>query len=109
MRLELDRSLVLERGVFAVSVVVAVDVIEEFGAGIGGVLEDAALEHFELEGADEGLRPGVIVRIGASRHALAQPGRRQGQSKRSAAVLAAAVAMEDGAAHWTRLQSPVSY
>ena len=75
-------------------VVVALDEIEDFGPRVGGVFEDAALEHLELEGADEGLGPRIIVGIGARGHALAQAGGRQGLAKGGAGVLAAAVAME---------------
>jgi len=49
--------------VFAVGVVVAFDVIEDFGLGIAGVLEASVLKHFELEGPNEGLGPGVVVGI----------------------------------------------
>jgi hypothetical protein len=104
MRFELAGGLVLERGVFAVSVVVAVDIIEEFGPGVSGVLEDAALKHFVFESTDEGFRPGIVVGIGPSRHALEQPGCRQGEPKESAAVLASAITVEDSAAGWTRLE-----
>src|SRR5215207_11432255 len=96
MRLELDWRLVVEGGVLAVGVVVAVDEVEDFRAGVGSVLEDAALEHLELEGADEGLGPGIVVGIGARGHALAQAGGGQGLAKGGAGVLAAAIAMEDG-------------
>src|SRR3954454_16661171 len=95
MRLEFDRGLVAEGGVLAVSVVVPVDEVENFGPGIGGVLKDGALEHLELEGADEGLGPRIVVRIGARGHALAQAGGGQELAKGGAGVLAAAVAMED--------------
>src|SRR6476660_6026887 len=93
-------GLVPERGVFAVGIVVAIDVVEDFGVGIGGILKDAALEHLSLEGADEGLRPGVLVGVGTARHALAQTGGGESLAEASAAVLAAAVAMEDRLVDW---------
>ena len=60
----MERGLITEGGVFAVGVVVALDVLEDFGLSVGGGLEAAALEHFVFEGADEGFGPGVVVGIG---------------------------------------------
>ena len=95
--LELARGFVSDGRVFAVGVVVTFDVFEDFGAGVAGVLEASVLKHFELEGADEGLGPGVVVGVGPGGHALAQAGFGQGFAEGGAPVLAAAVAVEDGA------------
>ena len=54
---ELVRGFVADRRVFAVGVVVTLDVFKDFGASVGGVLEAAALEHFVFEGSDEGFGP----------------------------------------------------
>src|SRR3954468_9175487 len=98
MGFELVGSLVLEGGVLAVGVVVAVDEIEDFDVGVGAVLENPALEHFELESADEGFRPSVVIGVRTSRHALAQASGGQHLAKGRAAVLAAPITMEDRAA-----------
>jgi len=34
---------------------------------------DSALKYFLFKGSDKGLRPGIILGIGASTHALARP------------------------------------
>ena len=86
----------------AVGVVVAFDVVEDFQAGIISVFKAAALEHLALEGADEGLGPGVVVGVGARRHALAHAGTRQRLTEAGTAVLAAAVTVEDRVLGWTR-------
>src|SRR5215208_4590452 len=104
MSFELSRSSIPDRGVFAVGVVVTVDVFEDLGAGVAGVFEASALEHFMFEDANEGFGPGVFVGIGASGHALAEAGVGQGFAKGGAAVLAAAVAVEDGAAWGSSLE-----
>jgi hypothetical protein len=57
-----------------------------------------------FEGADEGFGPGVIVRVGACRHALTQAGLGQSLTEEPTAVLAAAIAVEDGAASGACLQ-----
>ncbi len=85
-------------------VVVSFDVFEDFGAGVAGVLKASALKHFVLEGADEGLGPGVVAAVGACGHALAQAGLGQSLAEGSAPVLAAAVAMEDGAVYGASLE-----
>jgi hypothetical protein len=76
-------------------VVVGIDVIEDFSASVVGVDETAALEHFGFECSDERLRPGVVIGIGASRHALAYSGMVEDLAIGSAAILAATVAVED--------------
>ena len=59
--LELGWGVVPDGRVFAVGIVVAFDVLEDFGASVAGVLKAAVLKHFELEGADEGFGPGVVM------------------------------------------------
>ena len=97
MGLESGGGLVSEGGVFAVGVVVGFDVGEDLDVGIGVGDESAVLEHLGLEGAHEGLGPGVVIGIGTRGHALAHPGRAQEISVSAAAVLAATVAVEDQA------------
>ena len=80
---------------FALMIVVAFDVFEEFQPSIRGIFKTAALKHLALEGAHEGFRPGVIIRIGPCGHALAQTSTFQHGAEGTAAILAAAVAMED--------------
>ena len=105
--LELGRGLVVEGGVFAVEVVVGFDVGEEFGAGVPGIDEAAAVEHFGLQRPHEGFGPGVVVRVGTGGHALADAALAQDFTEGGAAVLAATVAVEDwllsGAARTDRL------
>ena len=48
--LELGGGPVGESGVFAVIVVVGIDVVENLGTRVGFVEEAAALEHFAFEG-----------------------------------------------------------
>jgi len=93
---ELVWSFVSDRRVFAVGIVVAFDVFEDFGAGVSGVLEATILKHLALDGSDAGLRPSVVVGIGACGHALAQPRLGQSLAEGRAAILAAAVTVEDG-------------
>ncbi len=88
--------LVTEGRVFAVGVVVAFDVIEDFCPRVRGVLEASVLEHFEFERSDEGFGPGAIVRVGPGGHALPEASRAQGLAERGAAVLAATITMKDG-------------
>ena len=97
MGLESGGGLVSEGGVFSVGVVVGFDVGEDFYAGIGVIDEGAVLEHFGFQGAHEGLGPCVVIGIGTRGHALAHPGVAQEFSVSGAAVLAAAVAVEDKA------------
>jgi len=101
---ELVGGFVSDRRVFAVGVVVTLDVFEDFDASVVGVLEAATLEHLVLEGADEGFGPSVVVGIGAGGHALAQAGLGQGLAKGSAPILAAAVAVEDSLLDGSGLQ-----
>ena len=94
-----------ECGVFELIIVVAFDVFEEFQPSIRGIFKTASLKQLALEGAHEGFRPGVIIRIGPCEHALAQTGTFQHGSECTATVLAATVAMEDGSPRcWPRLQ-----
>ena len=97
MGLENDGGLKSDGGVFSVGVVVGFDVGEEFDPGIAMSAERALLEHFGFEGADEGLGPGVVIRIGARGHALAHPALAQEIPVSGAAILAAAVTVEDKA------------
>ena len=102
---ELVGGEVSESGMFALMIVVAFDVFEEFQPSIRGIFKTAALKHLALEGAHEGFRPGVIIRIGPCGHALAQTGTFQHGAEGTAAILAAAVAMEDASPRcWPRLQ-----
>jgi hypothetical protein len=102
---ELVGGEVSEGVVFALMIVVAFDVFEEFQPSIRGIFKTASLKHLALEGAHEGFRLGVIIRIGPCGHALAQTGTFQNRSEGTAAILAAAVAMEDGSPRcWPRLQ-----
>ena len=93
--LEAAGGSVLEGGVKALGVVVAVDEGEDFTAGIGSVDEAAVLQHLCFERAHERLGPGVVIGIGSSGHALAHPREPQDVAEGSAAVLAASVAVED--------------
>lgn len=52
-------------------VVAGVDEGKDLGGGVGRVDELGALEHLGLEGAQERLGPGVVMRIGSGGHALA--------------------------------------
>ena len=81
---------------FSVGIVIGLDVIEEFGFGVGEGLEASILEHLVFEGADEGFGPCVVIRVGACGHALAKAGACQGRAEGSAGVLASPVAVEDG-------------
>ena len=53
MGFALVRGLVSEGGMFAVGVIVALNVVEDCGAGVAGVLEASALEYCVFAGADE--------------------------------------------------------
>lgn len=79
----------------AVRIVVAVDVIEEFGLRVLQVEERAALEHFAFEGGDERFGPGIIVGVSPGRHALAKTGPLEGGAEGGAGILAATIAVED--------------
>ena len=82
-------------------VVVGINVGEEFGSGVVGIDEAAALEHFVFEGSDEGLGPGIVIGIGPRRHALDRSGLFQQRPERPAAILAAAVAVKNESAPWS--------
>jgi hypothetical protein len=47
------------------SIVVVVDVREDFSVSISGVNEASVLKHFDFEGAHKGLCPGVVLEGGA--------------------------------------------
>ena len=67
---------------------------------MSGVLlagEAAIAQHLGLEGADEGLGPGVVIGVGSGRHALLHACGTQPLTKSAAAILAAAVTVEDDA------------
>jgi len=53
-----------------VGVVVRLDVSKEFGSGVTRMDEAAALKHLVVEGAYEGIGPGIVVRIGPCGPAL---------------------------------------
>ena len=93
---ELVRGEIGEGGVFSLGVVVGVDELEDFDLGVCGGVEAAALEHFVFEGADEGLGRGIVVGVGAGGHALAEASLGESVAEGGGAVLAAAVAVEDG-------------
>lgn len=54
-------------------------------------------QHLCFKRAHEGLRPGVVIRIGPGRPALIHPSLGKRLAKDSAAILVAAVAVEDEA------------
>jgi len=93
--LELSWGLVGEGGVFAVGIVVGVDIGEEFDPSVALGEEGAALEQLGFEGADERLCPSVVIRVGAGGHALPEASLAEDLAKGRAAVLAAAVTVED--------------
>lgn len=64
MGFKLGWGLVAEGGVFAVVVVVGIDVGEDLGACIVGIDEAAVLKHFGFQSAHEGFGPGVVIGIG---------------------------------------------
>jgi len=92
---KLDWGLVAESGVFAVGVVVGIDVGEDFGSSVLGIDEAAVLKHFGFKCSHEGFGPGVVIGIGPSRHALAYSSLAQKLSIGPTAILTASVAMED--------------
>jgi len=58
-------------------------------------MKQPSFEQLGFEGADERFCPGVVIRIGACGHALAQAVPREQGAESGAAVLAAAVAVEN--------------
>lgn len=58
------RGFVVEGGVGALGVVVALDEGEDLCRGIGGIDKAAVLQHLGFQRAHVGLRPGVMIRIG---------------------------------------------
>ena len=81
----------------AADIVVAVDEGKEFVSGVLLAGEAAIAQHLGLEGADEGLGPGVVIGVGSGRHALLHACGTQPLTKSAAAILAAAVTVEDDA------------
>lgn len=71
MDFELVERELTDGGVFALAVVVAIDVLNEFELCVDGVFKAAALEHLALEAAHEGFCPGFVIRVGLCPHALA--------------------------------------
>jgi len=95
LRLEPVRRLVVQGGVFALRVVVSFDEGKDLEMGIVLIHEAAVLEHLGFERAHEGLRPGIVVRIGACGHALLNARLAQQSPIGVAVALDAAVAVED--------------
>ncbi len=90
-------------------VVVGVDVGEEFDPGVGGVDEAAVLQHLRFQGAHEGFGPGIVIGIGPCGHALADAGLLKEPPVFAAAILAAAIAVEDEAfVRWTPKTGPLA-
>ncbi len=81
----------------AAGVVVGVDVGEEFDLGVGGVDEAAVLQHLRFQGAHEGFGPNIVIGISPRGHASADVGLLKKPPVFTAAILAAAVAVEDEA------------
>ena len=94
--LKLGGCFVVEGRVFAMHVVVGIDEREDFGPSVSKVDETTAVEHFGFQCSHEGFRPGIVVRVRASRHALVHPSLVQDRPEGDAAVLAATITMEDG-------------
>ena len=70
---------------------------QEFGARVGGVEEAAVLEHCGFPGGHKGFAPGVVLGNSACGPALAQTGAAQERTEDGAAILAAAIAVEEEA------------
>ena len=87
-------SSLVEGGVEALSVVVAVDERGDFGTEVAGVDEAAVLQHLSFERAHERLGSSVVAGIGSCGHALAHSREPQVVAEGSAAVLTASVARE---------------
>lgn len=62
--------MVMEGGVFAVSVIVGFDEVEDSGPSVMLVDEAAALEHLGFESVHKEFELGVMVGIGSGGHAL---------------------------------------
>ena len=90
----------------AAGIVVGVDEGKEFVSGVLLAGEAAIAQHLGLEGADEGLGPGVVIGVGSGRHALLQACGAQPLTKSAAAILAAAVAVEDDEQQQPRAYCP---
>ena len=78
----------------SLGVVVSVNVGKDLDLSMPLVNELAALEHLGLEGTHEGFGPGIVIRIGSSRHALSDSGLLEKGSECLASVLAATVAVK---------------
>ena len=81
---------------FAAGVVAGCEVGGNLHAGVVGVDEGAALEHFGYKGAHEGFGRGVVIWIGPGGHALPEVVDGKQWAESPAAILTAAVAMEVG-------------
>ncbi len=79
---------------FALVVVVAVDVFKQLKSGIGGVFKATPLQHFAFECAHKRLAPSVVIGVGAGGHALAHACVGKHGTKGSAAILTAAITVE---------------
>ena len=80
---------------FPPGVVVAIDVVEDRGAGVGDVFEASVLNQLVLDGSDHRLGPGVVVGVRPPRHALSRRYVGELLAEGPAPVLAAAIAVED--------------
>lgn len=78
-------------------IIVSVDEGKEFVGSILLAGEAAIAQHLGLERADEGLGPGVVIRVGSGRHALLHACSAQPLTEGAAAILAATVAVKDDA------------
>ena len=94
--LEFAGSLVAQRRVFAVRVVVAFDVFEELGAGVFLGVETPVLQHLVLQGSNERLGPCVVVWVGAGGHTLLKTGVGERLPIDLAPVLTTSIAVEIG-------------
>ena len=79
---------------FTPGVVVAFDVFEEFQTRLLNRPVSSDL-NFQFERSDEGFGPGVIVRVGPGRHALAHFRSLEDRTKKTAGILAASIAVKD--------------
>ena len=76
-------------------VVVAFDVFKKLEFYFGFIGRGLIFEEFLLESADEGLAPGIVIRVGSPGHALGDAMACQQSPKSPAAELAASVAVKD--------------
>ncbi len=68
--LKLGGCWVVEGRVFAIHVVVGFDVREDFCPIVSSVDDTTAVEHFGFQCSYKGFRPGIVIRVRPSRHAL---------------------------------------